>query len=189
MKIGVINNYDSFVFNLVRYLNEVEGVETIIMKNDQVDYSILDDCDGILLSPGPGIPKDANELMNVIQKYKYTKNLFGVCLGHQALAEDDNIELIQCHSPFHGKASEVSTACNSELFKGLPTSIEVGRYHSWMTATENLHHWHITAKTNEGEVMAIEHKTLKLFGVQFHPESILTPQGRNIINNWINTLK
>lgn len=189
MKIAIIDNFDSFVFNLVRYLDEENDIETIVMRNDAIDYRVIEEVDGILLSPGPGTPEEANQLIELIERFKEIKNILGVCLGHQALVVNEGGHLIQCISPQHGKSSHISIQPESQLFKYLPHYIPVGRYHSWMVDGDQLSNWKITAKTEENEIMAVEHKTLKLFGVQFHPESILTPNGRTIINNWINTLR
>jgi len=185
MKLVVIDNYDSFVFNLVRYLEENENCDVSVMRNDTVDYDQLDTCDGILLSPGPGIPKNAGDLMKVVEKYHSSKPILGVCLGHQAISEYFDCELIQNDRPLHGKSSLISHNNESILYQGIPVEFEVGRYHSWSIDSKGTDSMNITASTSDGEIMSIEHKELPLFGVQFHPESILTPNGRTIINNFV----
>lgn len=182
MKIAIIDNYDSFVFNLVRYVNEAAS-ETIVQRNDQLNFAKIDECDAILLSPGPGIPSEAGQLLEVIDKYHSSKKILGVCLGHQALAEyfDGSISLTD---PMHGKASFLNHTNESRLFNQVPEQFQAGRYHSW--CVDQLPTSFVsTASTNDGKIMAMEHETLPVFGVQFHPESILTPEGRTIINNWI----
>ena len=185
MKLVVIDNYDSFVFNLVRYLEENENCEVSVMRNDAVDYEQLDSCDGILLSPGPGIPKDAGDLIKIVDRYHSSKPILGVCLGHQAISEYFECTLIQNERPLHGKSSMISHVKESVLYDGIPKEFEVGRYHSWSIHAKVSDVIDITASTSDGEIMSIQHKTLPLFGVQFHPESILTPQGRTIINNFV----
>lgn len=188
MRIGVIDNYDSFVFNLVRYVRQIEGVTVEVFRNDAVDYTTLNECDGILLSPGPGIPSEAGDLMKVIAQYHASKPLLGVCLGHQAIAEFYGAKLTQLASPVHGKSSLISHN-GSTLFNNLPETVPVGRYHSWnVEFTDETSELNSTAHLNS-EVMAISHKILPIHGVQFHPESILTPDGRTMINNWINSIK
>lgn len=185
MKIVVIDNYDSFVYNLIRYVKEITNDEVFVMRNDQINYSVLDSCDALLLSPGPGIPSEAGELMNVISKYFKTKKILGVCLGHQALGQFFGIELIQCKEPVHGKSSVIKHCLNDSLFQQLPPEIEVGRYHSWVLSNVFPEEINISAETIEGEVMAFSHRKYPIVGVQFHPESILTPFGRKMIENWI----
>lgn len=184
MKIAVIDNYDSFVFNLIRYLEE-SGAEVQVMRNDQIDGQILDEANAILLSPGPGIPTEAGRLMQVIEKYYSKKSILGVCLGHQALAEFFGNELELCEAPLHGEASKMDILENEALFKNLEKSTEVGRYHSWKTTRNLKAPLQITALSEQDEVMAFQHESLPIFGVQFHPESILTPDGRAMIQNWI----
>lgn len=186
MKVGIIDNFDSFVYNLVRYVREVDNVEVIVQRNNDVDYDELDTCDAILLSPGPGIPSEAGELLNVITRYSGKKKMLGVCLGHQAIAEVFGGTLMQCPEPVHGKASDMMVVLEDSLFAGLPQSMHVGRYHSWKITADENSLIQVTAQTEDGTVMALRHATHPTKGVQFHPESILTPQGRQIIENWIN---
>lgn len=185
MKIAIIDNFDSFVYNLVRYVREVEGVKVTVQRNNAVDYKILDDCDAILLSPGPGIPDEAGDLKEVIRRYSGKKKLLGVCLGHQAIAEVFGAQLEPCPEPIHGKSSPISVNIEDPLFKGLPERLEAGRYHSWQVAAKSTGELKITARTDDGIIMALRHPSHPTSGVQFHPESMLTPEGRAMINNWI----
>lgn len=187
MKIAVINNFDSFVFNLVRYLKE-EGCEVITFRNDQVHFESLATCDGILLSPGPGIPSEAGQMPEVIQRFAASKPMLGVCLGHQALAEHFGGKLTLAQIPMHGKPSRIQQSESSKIFQGLPRQFEVGRYHSWIVQHPIPDAFKITASYGK-EIMAMEHKTRPIFGVQFHPESILTPNGRVMIRNFIQQIK
>lgn len=189
MKITVIDNYDSFVFNLVRYLKENKYCEVNVMRNDSINVDVLDQCDAILLSPGPGIPKEAGELMNIIHSYHSTKPILGVCLGHQGISEYFGCKLVQNKKPLHGKSSTISHNEQSSLFEGIEKEFQVGRYHSWSVNPSVSKDVEILAETDDQEIMAIRHKELPIFGVQFHPESILTPMGRIIINNWITTIQ
>lgn len=184
MKIAVIDNYDSFVFNLVRYVEEEGKCEVYMMKNDHIDYEILDKCQAILLSPGPGIPSEAGELMSVIERYHDTKKILGVCLGHQAIVEYFGGTLKQMVRPLHGKASEIYHTNTSSLFENIPKTFHAGRYHSW-SADKLPPSLQVTAVSFDQEIMAIQHKSLQITGIQFHPESILTPDGRKMIRNWL----
>lgn len=186
-KIAVIDNYDSFVFNLVRYVRESAGAEPLVFRNDKIDYYVLEECDGILLSPGPGIPKEAGELMQVIERFESTKSLLGICLGHQAIGEYFGGKLTHCSFPIHGKSSSIKHS-GGALFQHLDQQLEVGRYHSWCIDADLPTCLTGNASTEDGLLMAIEHKTKAIYGVQFHPESILTPSGRQIIENWIKLL-
>ncbi len=185
-KITVIDNYDSFVYNLVRYLEEELQNEISVMRNDAIDYQILDQSESILLSPGPGIPSEAGELMNVIEKYASSKKILGICLGHQALGEYFQMKLKQSSEMMHGKVSKINLKNDALLFNDLPSEIEVGRYHSWELEQTNASQMEVIAKTEKGEVMAIQHSNLPIFGMQYHPESILTPTGRKQIQNFLN---
>jgi anthranilate synthase component II len=184
--IVVIDNYDSFVYNLVRYVEEM-GCTVNVQRNDQLNFPEIDQADGIILSPGPGIPSEAGELLEIIKRYSSTKNILGVCLGHQAIAQSFDGELAPATLPVHGKSSSIQQMNQSALFETLPDTFEVGRYHSWLVQRLPAH-FIGTAETEENEIMAMEHESLPIYGVQFHPESILTPHGRTIIQNWINTL-
>ncbi|MFT5582182.1 MAG: anthranilate synthase component 2 [Psychromonas sp.] len=186
MKIAVIDNFDSFVYNLVRYLREFEGAEITVMRNNNIDRKVLDKADAILLSPGPGIPSEAGELMRVIEEYHQSKKILGVCLGHQAIGEFFGAKLELCQAAMHGKSSSITISSEDSFFDKTPDKIDVGRYHSWQLSDQNMPNvLKIIGKTDKNEIMAIRHKILPLYGVQFHPESILTPLGRTLINNWI----
>lgn len=185
MKVAVIDNYDSFVYNLVRYIKN-EGVEVRVMPNDKVDSNYLDHCDAILLSPGPGIPSEAGELMQVIENYSASKKMLGVCLGHQAIGEFFGGKLIQDTTPVHGESSIATCLNNHLLYQSLPPKIQVGRYHSWHICRESLPaSLSITSELEDGMIMGIHHNEFPIYGVQFHPESILTPQGKQLIKNWL----
>ena len=187
MKIVVIDNFDSFVYNLVRYVRELPGVEVIVQRNNAVDFPTLDTCDAILLSPGPGIPDEAGALKEVIRTYSGRKKMLGVCLGHQAIAEVFGGKLKSCPEPVHGKASLIAVSPQEQLFAGLPEELEVGRYHSWQVDGDALPSaLKITAAASDGTIMALRHESHQTSGVQFHPESILTPHGRAMIANWVN---
>jgi len=185
MKIAVIDNFDSFVYNIVRYLKECSKNEIIVQRNNQIDYVILDTCDAILLSPGPGIPSEAGELLSIIKKYSGNKKMLGICLGHQAIAEVFGGRLELCALPVHGKSSLVQQVREDSLFKGISKEFQVGRYHSWKISEELPKELNVTVLSDTNEIMAIRHISHDTRGVQFHPESILTPEGRKIINNWI----
>ncbi|WP_341901611.1 aminodeoxychorismate/anthranilate synthase component II [Fluviicola taffensis] len=188
MKIAVIDNFDSFVFNLIRYIKEEEH-EVLIQRNNQIDFELLESADGILLSPGPGIPSEAGQLLEVIQRFHGRKPILGVCLGHQAIAAHFGDTLVPCPEPIHGKSSRITITGHSDIFQDLPKEIEVGRYHSWQTEISPLSELEITAITQDAVVMAIQHKVYPTLGVQFHPESILTPLGRKMIQNWLKISK
>lgn len=185
MKIAVIDNFDSFVYNLVRYIKECSKGEVIIQRNNQIDYDELDTCDAILLSPGPGIPSEAGELISIIQRYSGRKKMLGICLGHQAIAVAFGGKLEQCESPIHGKSSLVTQILEDSLFERIPNKFQVGRYHSWRIASDLPAVLKSTVVSELNEIMAIRHVSHNVTGIQFHPESILTPFGRKIIENWI----
>lgn len=190
MKIAIIDNFDSFVFNLVRYIKETDGVsETKVMRNNVIEFAYLESCDGILLSPGPGIPSEAGQMNEVIKTFHTTKPILGVCLGHQAIVESFKGKLEQAPKIYHGKATEISIIKESVLFKGVNSPFIVGRYHSWQVNKILPNVLHSTSEDKLGNIMSFEHKSLPIYGVQFHPESVLTPQGRKIIENWISICK
>lgn len=184
MKIAVIDNYDSFVHNLVRYLEEAR-CEVIILRNDELIFAEIDSCEGIILSPGPGIPSEAGQLFDVIKCYSATKKILGVCLGHQAIAECFGGTIENTLAPVHGKSSVIEQRNTSVLFEKTPHRFEVGRYHSWCV-NQLPEDFIITSVTDHNEIMSMQHRSLPIFGVQFHPESILTPYGRTLLQNWIN---
>ena len=185
-KIIVIDNYDSFTYNLVHLINEC-GQEADVRRNDQFELDELEAYDHILLSPGPGIPEEAGLLMDVIRRYASTKKILGVCLGMQAIAEVYGGKLWNLPKPVHGTATPVFI--NEEhgpLFTSLPESFLVGRYHSWAVESESLPSvLQVTAVDGSGTIMALSHTDLPIHGVQFHPESVLTEYGRDLIANWL----
>ena len=186
-KIVVIDNYDSFVYNLVHYLEELDCHVTVL-RNDQFHIEDLEAFDKILLSPGPGIPDEAGLLKEVIKTYATTKPILGVCLGQQAIGEVFGGSLVNLDEVFHGVATAIDIIKeDTTLFKGLATKIEVGRYHSWVVAKDNFPPaLEITATDQNGQIMALRHREFDIRGVQFHPESVLTPQGKEMIKNWVN---
>jgi len=185
MKIVIIDNYDSFTYNLCHLIKEL-GAEVTVWRNDQFELSAVDAFDKIVLSPGPGIPEEAGLLLDVIRTYAGRKPMLGVCLGHQAIGEVFGAKLTNLSEVFHGVATEGTQLGNDYIFNGLPERITMGRYHSWVVSTENLPDClEITAKSDEGQIMALKHKEYDIHGIQFHPESVLTPQGRTIVENFI----
>jgi anthranilate synthase component 2 len=184
-KILVIDNYDSFTYNLVHYLEDLD-CEVTVYRNDEFDIDEIAIFDKILLSPGPGIPDEAGLLKAVIQKYASTKSIFGVCLGQQAIGEVFGGTLSNLDKVYHGVASMVKTSVNDEfLFEGLGNEFEVGRYHSWVVDTDLPDVLEATSFDENGQVMSLRHKTYDVRGVQFHPESVLTPNGKKILENWV----
>lgn len=186
-KIAVIDNYDSFTYNLVHYLEDLK-TEVTVFRNDEFELEDLEKFDKILLSPGPGIPNEAGLLKAVISKYAASKSILGVCLGQQAIAEVFGGTLINLDKVFHGVASMVTKSVTDEdLFHKLPNEFEVGRYHSWVVNPDGFPDvLEITSVDESGQIMSLRHKTLNVKGVQFHPESVLTPFGKQILENWIN---
>lgn len=185
MKIVIIDNYDSFVYNLSHLLKEL-GAEVTVKRNDQFKLEELEAFDKILLSPGPGIPEEAGLLLDVIRTYAGKKPILGVCLGEQAIGEVYGGKLTNLDEVFHGIQSPITLTTPDYLFEGLPSQIQVGRYHSWVVDQKGLPNClEVTAVSKEGYIMALRHKTLDVRGVQFHPESVLTPDGKQILANWI----
>lgn len=185
MKILVIDNYDSFTYNLVHSVKKFANDITVV-RNDGISLEEVDQYDKILLSPGPGVPNEANLLKPIIEKYASTKSIFGVCLGQQAIGEVFGGTLLNTQEVFHGVKSDITVIKDDILFNNLPKELEVGRYHSWVVSTENFpEDLEITAVGPKGEIMALRHKTYDVRGVQFHPESILTPLGDKMIKNWL----
>ncbi|ARV11261.1 aminodeoxychorismate/anthranilate synthase component II [Gilvibacter sp. SZ-19] len=187
MKILVIDNYDSFVYNLVHYIREFVD-DVTVWRNDQFELEDVADFDKIVLSPGPGIPEEAGLLKAVVERYASTKSMLGVCLGQQAIGEVFGGSLINLDQVFHGVGTHVERLVDDEpLFAGLPKNFQVGRYHSWVVAREDFpQDLEITAVDESGQIMALRHKKYDLRGVQFHPESVLTPHGKSMIKNWLN---
>lgn len=185
MKISIIDNYDSFTYNLAHLVKEL-GSEVKVYRNDQFEMNDLADTDKIILSPGPGIPSEAGKLLDVIRYYAGKKPMLGVCLGHQAIGEVFGAKLENLDDVFHGVATEGSQLGNDYIFKGLPERFLMGRYHSWVVSKEDFPDClEITAQSDEGQIMALKHKEYDIHGIQFHPESVLTPDGRAIVSNWL----
>ncbi|WP_304065467.1 anthranilate synthase component II [Pedobacter glucosidilyticus] len=185
MKILVIDNYDSFTYNLVHLLHEL-GHDATVWRNDKFKLEDVEQFDKILLSPGPGIPSEAGLLLEVIKNYAAKKSIMGVCLGQQAIAEVFGGELYNLSRPVHGTATKIQVTAEDSTFEGLPKQFKVGRYHSWAVKSENLPaDLEITAVDEHGVAMALKHKNLDVRGVQFHPESVLTEYGKEMINNWL----
>lgn len=187
MKILIIDNYDSFTYNLVHIVEQFSN-DVFVSRNDNIDFQIAKEYDKIILSPGPGLPEDAGILNDFIKEFASTKSILGVCLGHQALGQVFNLNLRNMNYVKHGTQSILTEVDDEEiLFQNLNEVIKVGHYHSWVIdENNNFEDWNITAKSKE-LIMAISHKNLNLKGVQFHPESVLTPQGKKMLENWINS--
>lgn len=186
MKILVVDNYDSFVYNIVHLLYEIGVAEIDIIKNDELDFSTIDGYDKIVLSPGPGIPKNAGMMPQLLKEFASTKSILGICLGHQAIAEHFGTKLINLKEPLHGIASEIEILKDDYLFQNLPTNFKIGHYHSWVVSLSISDDLEVIAKDEFGNIMAIKHKKYDVGGLQFHPESILTENGKTILTNWIN---
>ncbi|WP_029038437.1 anthranilate synthase component II [Salinimicrobium xinjiangense] len=186
-RVLVIDNYDSFVYNLVHYLEELDCKVTV-RRNDELDLEEIEKYDKILLSPGPGIPDEAGLLKQVISSYASKKSILGVCLGQQAIGEVFGGKLINLKEVYHGVASKVKLCVTDEmLFDTMDNEIEVGRYHSWVVDTALPDCLEATSFDENGQIMSLRHRDYDVRGVQFHPESVLTPQGKKIIANWINS--
>jgi anthranilate synthase component 2 len=185
-KILIFDNYDSFTYNLLHAVKSLGYNEVDVIRNDKIDLSAVAQYDKIILSPGPGLPKEAGLLMPLIRQYAETKSILGVCLGHQALGEVFGAKLENIPFVFHGVQTPVDIIAHDYLFDGIPDEILVGRYHSWIVSKENFPAGlEITAVDKAGDVMALKHRQFDLHGVQFHPESILTPEGIRIIQNFL----
>ena len=185
MKIVIIDNYDSFTYNLSHLIKEI-GAEVTVIRNDQFTLNQLERFDKIVLSPGPGIPSEAGLLLDVIKTYKGHKPILGVCLGHQAIGEVFGGTLEILSDVFQGVATEGTQFSNDYIFDSLPKRITMGRYHSWVVSRENFPTClEVTAVSDEGQIMALKHKNYDIHGIQFHPESVLTPEGKTILRNFI----
>ena len=185
MKIVIIDNYDSFTYNLSHLIKEI-GAEVTVIRNNQFTLNQLERFDKIVLSPGPGIPSEAGLLLDVIKTYKGRKPILGVCLGHQAIGEVFGGTLENLSDVFHGVATEGTQFSNDYIFDPLPKRITMGRYHSWVVSRENFPTClEVTAVSDEGQIMALKHKNYDIHGIQFHPESVLTPEGKTILRNFI----
>jgi len=185
MKILVIDNYDSFTYNLVHYLEDLD-CEVTVKRNNKLRLEEAEAFDKIVLSPGPGIPDEAGLLKAIIKHYASSKSILGVCLGQQAIAEVFGGKLINLDTVFHGVATKVKISVDDEeLFKNMDKTIEVGRYHSWVVDPSLPEQLEATSFDENGQVMSLRHKIYDVKGVQYHPESVLTPNGKQILENWI----
>lgn len=198
MRILVFDNYDSFTYNLVHLVEKITHTKVEVYRNDQLPLEKVKDYDKIILSPGPGIPEEAGLLLPLIKEYAATKPILGVCLGHQAIGEAFGGKLVNLSTVYHGVATPIEIEsrkseienekpqAKSYLFMGLPEKIEVGRYHSWIVSDEGFPgELEVTARDANGYIMALQHKSYDVQGVQFHPESVLTPDGEAILRNWL----
>jgi len=202
MKILVFDNYDSFTYNLVHLVKKIVKDQLDVYRNDQIPLEKVKEYDKIILSPGPGIPKEAGMLLPLIKEYAQSKSILGVCLGHQAIGEAFGGSLINLSTVYHGVSTPVKIVkretadvkdvsshtphASHDLFVDLPDEIEVGRYHSWILSDEDFpKELEVTARDDNGYIMALQHKTYDVQGVQFHPESVLTPDGETILRNWL----
>ena len=186
MKILLFDNYDSFTYNLLHILKEF-GADVEVFRNDKITLDEVDRFDKIVLSPGPGIPEEAGILLPLIRRYAPTKSILGVCLGEQAIGEAFGAKLINLTDVHHGVSSDIRILADDPLFDGLDRTLRVGRYHSWVVSKEDLPDCLeiIAEDTEEGQIMGLRHKTYNVRGIQFHPESVLTPRGKEIIKNWL----
>jgi anthranilate synthase component 2 len=194
MKILVFDNYDSFTYNLVHLVEKIIGHKVDVYRNDQISLEEVDQYDKIILSPGPGLPSEAGLLLPLIRQYASRKSILGVCLGHQAIGEVFGGKLVNLSTVFHGVAlpveiiprSHTANQPNADLFSGLPDHFLAGRYHSWVIDPAGFpEELEITAKDANGHIMAFRHRKYDVLGVQFHPESVLTPKGESLMRNWL----
>ena len=185
-KILLFDNYDSFTYNLVHAIKSLGYQNVDVYRNDKIELSKVSQYDKIILSPGPGLPSEGGLMMQLLKEYAKNKSIMGVCLGHQAIAELFGAKLVNIPNVFHGVQTAIKIMGNDYLFKGLSKEILAGRYHSWIVSKEDFpNELEITAEDEAGDIMALKHKQLDLHGVQFHPESILTPEGVQIIQNFL----
>lgn len=186
IKTVIIDNYDSFTYNLSHLLKEL-GADVTVVRNDMFRLEDLEQYDRIVLSPGPGIPSEAGLMPQVIKSYAGRKPILGICLGHQAIGEAFGAKLLNIGNVVHGVATPAHITVQDYLFNGLPKDIEVGRYHSWVVDDKELPEClEVTSRSDDGYIMSLRHREYDVRGIQFHPESVLTPQGKIIINNWLN---
>jgi anthranilate synthase component 2 len=186
MNILIFDNYDSFTYNLVHLVEAITHSKVDVYRNDEIALEKVKEYDKIILSPGPGVPSEAGLLLPLIKEYANSKSILGVCLGHQAIGEAFGGKLINLTSVFHGIATNCTIATEAPIFKGLPEQIQIGRYHSWVISEDDFPaELEITARDENNYIMALQHKNLGITGVQFHPESVLTPDGKKIIENWL----
>ncbi len=189
MKILVFDNYDSFTYNLVHLVKKIIHAPVDVYRNDEIPLEKVKEYDRIILSPGPGIPEEAGLLLPLIKEYAATKSILGVCLGHQAIGQAFGGELINLSTVYHGVATPITVEALPEtpsLFAGMPSNFDVGRYHSWIVSDKNFpKELQVTARDENGYIMAMQHSVYDVQAVQFHPESVLTPLGEKIISNWL----
>ena len=191
MKILIFDNYDSFTYNLVHVVEKIIHGKVDVYRNDKISLEKVNDYDKIIISPGPGLPSESGLLLPLIKEYASSKSILGVCLGQQAIAESFGGKLINLKTVYHGVATKIKinekrTQSENDIFKSLPNELEVGRYHSWIVGKEDFpKELEITAEDENGYIMALRHKTFDVQGVQFHPESVLTPDGEKIMANWL----
>ncbi|GBU08165.1 aminodeoxychorismate synthase subunit II [Bacteroidales bacterium] len=185
-KILIFDNYDSFTYNLVHLVKELGYTDVDVFRNDKISLDEVEKYDKIILSPGPGLPSESGLLLPLIKRFAATKSIFGVCLGHQAIAEVFGAKLINLENVYHGIASDVRIIAQDYLFDSMNETFQAGRYHSWLVESVNLPEClTITAVDQENQIMALKHNTFDLHGVQFHPESILTPEGKILLRNFL----
>ncbi|MCZ4408688.1 aminodeoxychorismate/anthranilate synthase component II [Cryomorphaceae bacterium 1068] len=186
-RILVVDNYDSFTFNLVHILEAIANEDVDVFRNDDIELTQLAKYDYVVFSPGPGLPKESMNLVVLISEaIKQKKKVLGVCLGHQALAEATGGNLKNLEEVHHGVSHSIIVETKEPLFKGLPDTFKVGRYHSWVVDEDRLPgQWQVTCRDQEGEIMGMQHRELPVFGIQFHPESILSPEGKTILKNFL----
>ena len=186
IKTVIIDNYDSFTYNLSHLLKEL-GADVTVVRNDMFRIEDLGQFDKIVLSPGPGIPSEAGLMPQVIKAYAGRKPILGICLGHQAIGEAFGAKLLNIGNVVHGVATPAHLTAQDYLFEGLASDLEVARYHSWVVDDKDLPQClEVTSRSDDGYIMSLRHREFDIRGIQFHPESVLTPQGKTIINNWLN---
>jgi anthranilate synthase component 2 len=191
MKILIFDNYDSFTYNLVHMVEGITNEKADVYRNDKISLESIDEYDKIILSPGPGLPCESGLLLPLIEKFAPSKSIMGVCLGQQAIAEVFGGKLINLKNVYHGVATKIKvdehrTKTQNDVFKDFPSEFEAGRYHSWVVDSENFpQDLEITARDEDGLIMGLRHRTYDVQGVQFHPESVLTPEGEKMMRNWL----
>jgi anthranilate synthase component II len=192
VKLLVFDNYDSFTYNLVHLVEKILGDKVTVFRNDQIDLDKVDEFDKIILSPGPGIPSEAGLLLPLIKAYAAKKSILGVCLGHQAIGEAFGGKLVNLTTVYHGLATPIQLQLlsgqqrSNDVFQGFENDLIVGRYHSWVISDDEFpDELEVTARDQNNYIMALRHKTYDVQGVQFHPESVLTPEGEKILRNWL----
>ena len=186
-KILLIDNYDSFTYNLYHYLEELSDAEVVVMRNDEIDFEKADEFQKMVISPGPGLPAEAGDLMQFLKQFATSKKILGICLGQQAIAEHFGMQLKNLEEVVHGQSKEIKALSRKEtLYKGLPSELKVGRYHSWVIDPESMSaDFEVTSEDKSGNIMSIAHRTLPIKAVQFHPESVLTEFGKEMVKNWL----